>query len=213
MSRARQTILIAALAWVAVALSTGCALAPPREVPPQTGRVLDEETQQPIEGAIVVLRWQGVGTKAFVDTETVCYHVESAVTDVDGRYATAPWTEESRYRDLSMKSILVSTYRAGYRQVRMNEGISALYLKRDKRRAKERLEYLLVLSSSVSCGSSDGRPDKLLTLYDSMYREATSIGGTSIEERKIVNSLHYSRDVFQYGWDAAQKRRESGMYE
>lgn len=213
MSRAIQPIVYIVLAWLMVATLAGCVLAPPREVPPQTGRVLDEETQQPIEGAIVVLRWQGVGTKAFVDTQTVCYHVESAVTDDQGRYVTMPWTEESRYLDLSMKSILVSAYKAGYRQVRMGEGTSALYLKRDKRQAKERLGYLLAWSSYVSCGSSDDQPAKLLRLYDSMYQEAARISGNSIEERKIVNSLHYSRDVFQYGWDAAQKRRESGMYE
>lgn len=199
MTRQRQIILIPVLAWVLVALSAGCALTPPREVPPQTGRVLDVETQQPIEGAIVVLRWQGVGTKAFVDTQTVCYHVESAVTDTEGRYVTDVWREASMYRDLSMKQVLQTAYKSGYRHVRTDIATGDQYLRRDMRNAEDRLEYLMSMAND-SCFSEEFK--EFIPLNDAIYREAKEIAVTD-EQQQVAGRILFYLNVLIYGWDEA----------
>ncbi len=208
MTRQRYAILIAVLAWVLVLLSASCALAPPREVPPQTGRVLDVETQQPIEGAIVVLRWQGVGTKAFVDTQTVCYHVESAVTDTEGRYKTDGWREAPIYRDLSMKQVLHTVYKPGYRHVRTDIATGDQYLEKDARSVKERLEYLI--STSVSCSAVEDK--KLSNLYRSLYSEAESVATTK-EEVAIALILLIEVEKQEVGSTEAWRRFEQRKLE
>ena len=54
------------------------------------GQVLEAETNKPIPGAIVVVRWHG--TWAPPAGTSTCYHVESAMTDAEGRYKTPAWT-------------------------------------------------------------------------------------------------------------------------
>lgn len=58
----------------------------------QNDFVLDEDTHQPIKGAIVVARWVGT-ISALVDSQTTCYHVESTTTDAQGRYQLPAWTK------------------------------------------------------------------------------------------------------------------------
>lgn len=202
--------LIKAVLVTTLITLTACALAPAREIPAQTGRVLDEETHQPIEDAIVVLRWQGVGTKAFVDTQTVCYHVESAMSDTYGRYTTMPWKEESRYRDLSMKEMLPTVYKAGYRQVREDRATGAQYLRKDMGSVKERLEYLQQLPGILSCGGDIGT-SKLIDVVEGIYMEAIELCKQTCD-RKVLNSIHYQHDVIKYGWEATQERKKRGGY-
>jgi hypothetical protein len=165
--------------------------------------VLDEETRLPIEGAIVVFRWQGTGIKAFVDTQTVCYHVESAVTDAEGRYVTAPWKEESRYRDLSMKQILDTAYKAGYVHTRTDRTTGDQYLRRDERGVKARLEYLD--RAAVFCPDADESMRKLLPLYKALYAEASNLATTN--EERIEALYHLKRvEILEVGSDEAWRR-------
>lgn len=203
MNTSIQPVVSVVLAWLMAATLASCALAPPREVPAQIGRVLDEETQQPIEGAIVVFRWQGVGTKAFVDTQTVCYHVESAVTDAEGRYTTASWKEESRYRDLSMKQVLDTAYKAGYMHTRTDRTTGDQTLRKDNRGSKERLEYLD--RAAVFCPGADESMRKLLPLYKALYAEASDLAKTN--EERIEALYHLKRvEILEVGSDEAWRR-------
>ena len=62
----------------AVALtSTGCYL-------PVNGRVIDAETNQPIEGAVVLVEW--TKTKGFGFTYTESYKVAETTSDKDGKF-------------------------------------------------------------------------------------------------------------------------------
>lgn len=199
MNSVAQRLISVFVAGLVASVIVGCALAPAHEIPAQTGRVLDEETQQPIEGAIVVLRWQGVGTKAFVDTQTVCYHVESAESDVNGRYTTMPWKEESRYRDLSMKQVLPTVYKAGYRFVRVDRSTGDQYLRRDTLDVKERLGYLISLIRSGSCLASGESQRNIYHLRESIYYEAKSLGASNDDlqwMRKMAASAWLALDPY-----------------
>src|SRR5687767_5886900 len=54
------------------------------------GKVLEEGTDKPIEGAIVVVRWSGA-LSAFVESRPVCVHVDTVTTDAQGRYRFSSW--------------------------------------------------------------------------------------------------------------------------
>jgi len=64
-----------------------------------SGQVLDEVTNQPIAGAVVVVEWQAMHTN-FVEADRECLHVETAVTDAKGRYRVASWAGAFAPRNL-----------------------------------------------------------------------------------------------------------------
>jgi len=177
-----------------ILLSACSALAPPRQIAPVTGQVIDEATAQPVEGATVVMRWQGTGTKAFVDQHTECYHVETATSDSEGRFSSKPWQEESRYRNLGLKERMVTVYKVGYRHVR-SEG-EAHYLERDTGSVEERLEYLL--RTAVDCDESGDDRKKFLPLYRDIYDEANTIA-VDEEDRKVVEILLFGLESIDVG--------------
>lgn len=81
-----------ALVLALVALAAGCVLAPPvywgREI---RGRVVDADTGEPIEGAVVVADWKlysgGWGHGGHGDS----LRKEETLTDADGRFAFPSW--------------------------------------------------------------------------------------------------------------------------
>lgn len=204
----RQTILINVLVWVVATLMAGCALAPPREVPTQTGRVLDEETQQPIEGAIVVVQWSGVTAHTFipVDSRRVCYHAESALSDGNGRFKTRSWEEERQHRGLSGKRAVATAYKAGYRHVRVDMATGDQYLKMDMGSVKDRLEYLSHIA--VSCGADRADQLKLLPFYKALYQEANNLAETKEEKKKALYRL-LDVEQIEIGYDEAWRRLDS----
>lgn len=56
---------------------------------PFTGQVVDATTGKPIEGAYVVAQW--ASNAGIADSRSICYHVETAVSDKSGRYRISGW--------------------------------------------------------------------------------------------------------------------------
>ncbi len=83
---ASRAIVIVVSAWVLSACSIGGA----RHWEAREGVVLDATTHNPIEGAIIVARWEG-WISALVETSSVCYHVETAKSDTEGRFRISKW--------------------------------------------------------------------------------------------------------------------------
>ncbi len=208
MSRTEQYFLAAIFVVVSI---SACSLLPPTKISPVTGRVLDHDTGQPVAGAIVVVRWIGTATKAFVDQHTACYHVETAKTDAEGIYETTSWLEASKYQDLGFKGRRIMVYKAGYRHIAGDEG-GMLYLEKERVAVDQRLEYLLWLSGYLSCGSWKNQHSVYTELYEAMYQEALSIAANDARQRKVVNSLKYNLDVVKLGWEEAHRRRLAGAY-
>jgi hypothetical protein len=57
---------------------------------PVDGQVLDYDSGQPIEGAIVIGLWQGEYFQ-IVESKSACVHAESTVSDANGRYHIDGW--------------------------------------------------------------------------------------------------------------------------
>jgi hypothetical protein len=55
------------------------------------GQVLDDESNQPVPGAIVVATWNAMELNWATDAHSVCLHVETATADAAGRYRLPDW--------------------------------------------------------------------------------------------------------------------------
>lgn len=174
------------------------------------GRVLEEGTHKPIPGAIVVVRWQG-RVSSFVDSQGVCYHVETATTDEQGNYQTKAWSQKQDY-SVKFDHLSVDAYKPGYGLPGRPSQVSEIArLAPFKGTRGERLEYLKNMIGN-ECGAREDYAQKLIPLYRSLYEEARSISVTK-EDKKVVRTLHYSIDRLELGNDEADKKLFGREYE
>jgi hypothetical protein len=68
-----------------------------------SGRIVDEDTGRPIKDAIVVVSWTATMSN-FTHGSLVCYHIETAITDANGRYLIPKWRRMASGRERWMKS-------------------------------------------------------------------------------------------------------------
>ena len=83
----KQSLRVAA---VALLLSVASAQAFSLSGTAVDGKVVDENTGSPVAGAVVVVTWVG-DTSGIVGGNTVCYHVETTMSDADGKFHTPRW--------------------------------------------------------------------------------------------------------------------------
>lgn len=76
-----------------------------------TGRVVDKETNKPIENYVVMVTWVGY-VSTFVSTINSCYNIEVVLTDKDGRYKTKPWLKNTVM--VSGKQRYICAFKDGY---------------------------------------------------------------------------------------------------
>ena len=163
---------------------------------PIDGMVLEDETDKPIAGAIVVVQWRG-DLPGFADSKTMCYHVESTLTDAAGRYRIAKWKkkpdpERDWERRIVNKEFIVSAYKEGYGLTKqaIREKHEVVYMGSFEGTAEERLGYLLRMLSATSCPSAGRSSKKLYSMYKAMYDEAKAVSITD-GDRKTVDILRY----------------------
>ncbi len=156
-----------------VSLQGACSIGSVRHWDVQDGLVLDATTQNPIEGAIVVARWQG-WISALVDASSVCYHVETAKSDAEGHFRIPKWTKLPG--KVHHGDVVFSTYKAGYRQVHGEN--KKLYdvqsLKRDLGSSQDRLCYLFRLPTVLNCGV-DGSEGQYYSVLNIIFAEAKQL--------------------------------------
>ena len=190
--------LLVTLPLTACALSGG----------PVSGEVLEERTNQPIPGAIVMVRWKG-DLPGFADSKTVCYHVESTVSDETGGYRIAAWSKEAAadwQTRIINKEFVVVAYKVGYgfsNQSSQKEEIE--YLAPFTGTSGERLGYLKRVSDGTKCDEAGERIMNRLPLEKAIYEEAKAIAQTP-EEKKIVETLLFGLESRGHGSMEALKR-------
>lgn len=148
------------------------------------GNVVEQGTNKPIPGVIIVARWRETPF-SIGHSNTICVHVESAVTDEAGHY---------RLRGYKGRTpSLLDGYKIGYETPTSHSGapsINDLVLKPFTGTRGERLEYLS--RAAVSCSHVRKIEIKLLPLYRALYEEASSIAVTKEEKTK---ALHHLKDI------------------
>lgn len=198
-------MILAAFSLTACGLSGG----------PESGKVIDASTNKPVEGVIVVARWIG-HLATWAHGSTNCYHVESTTTDGNGEFHIPKWKKdytEDWQRNVSPRYVDVTVYKPGYQQTlgdaeRQSDKNVIYYLEPFKGAREERLKYLLAMSGN--CFSEEF--EQLTPLIKALYQEAKHLAITGADS-EIVNSLHYSVDVLELGWNEANRKRMEGAYD
>lgn len=153
------------------------------------GVVIDKSTGKPVEGAIVVAQWQGAGFH-LVDSRTVCFHVESATTDQDGRYNIAA-LPAAPAGVMGESALVAGVYKEGYREVsykdtqepgfvRAPRGVVHLIPFTGGR--EERFKYIQRINLGCSGAGESNR--NLLHAYKAVYEEMKRIAITDKEKKR-----------------------------
>ena len=140
------------------------------------GRVVDAETGAPIPGALVIAEWSGdIGGP--VQSSEVCFHMEVATTDAEGRYHIPGWSRrpvadwEGGFFGVRNVEVSRRTYKAGYTHFKYEPDNSAnILMSRANGADIERIGYLLH-SGSQSCGREDGSLLNELVLWTAICDE------------------------------------------
>jgi len=179
------------------------------------GRVLDYQTNKPIPGAIVFAYWEG-HMWAVVESQTVCIHLDTTVSDDQGRYHFGAWRKPATINFVTRIHPYVLAYKPGYGDpqgiYRQPEGITYLAPFTGTREA--RLKYLSIWGSRTGWCERKGEDyaNKLIPLYRALYSEGKSIAVTKDEKRR-VSHLHYWLDSLELGDAEADKKLHGGEYE
>src|SRR6266566_6673967 len=175
---------------------------------PIEGKVLEEGTNRPITGAMVVVRWVGRTTSTlsglYVESRDMCYHVETALTDTEGSYRTSAWKQEQQKNySLKFDHFSVDAYKPSYGiPTAPSQKREVFLLKPFTGTREERLRA--VWSSGVQCGSAGESRKNLIPLYRALHEEAMSLA-QSQEGKKIVNALQNELEKLESGNDATKR--------
>ena len=183
---------------------------------PVAGQILEAGTKKPIPEAIVIVRWQGTYSR-IVDSQDVCYHVETATTDAEGRFRTPGWVERKpRGPFFSPGGWDITAYKPGY-ETDWPAAYSATedykrnirYLKPFTGTKAERLKYLMHVLEAARCGATDGSERNLHPLYKTLYEEGSGIALTK-REKEMVDSLRYWSTFVLFDSSKPSTRDEKG---
>ncbi len=160
---------------------------------PVSGQVIDAETGQPIAGAIVVARWKG-SVSALVDSQSVCFHVETAVSDPEGKYHVPLWWQQPRLWLMIGSGRVVEGYRAGYEGIyphskQATEHPDDIYMKRFVGTDSERLQFINErIFSGMSCINASASRRNLFFLESAAIQEAKRLA-SSDEQQKMLEGM------------------------
>lgn len=163
---------------------------------PTEGQVLYDDTKTPAEGVYVTAKWQGY----YYGGSHTCVHMESTITDIQGRYKTPGWSSDSK-NGTRMESEVPSVYiyKPGYveashitsdgtriyQQYKPGIGLLEIY----KGTNEERMQSLVDLSNNLSCQGTDEK--SLFQMQAAIYREARGLA-ISERDKDVVRSIKWN---------------------
>jgi hypothetical protein len=199
MNATTRTLLLLVISMLLAPL-TACALSGQA----LEGQVLEAATKKPLLDSLVVARWQGTYS-AIAETKTVCYHVETATTDVEGRYRTPAWSAKSKGPFFSPETVIITAYKLGYQSTRVQRTKGVTYLQPFAGTREERFKYLERVFGASGCGTNDGSDKNSIPFMRALYDEAKSIAQTQ-EEKRMLEFFLYAIEKLEIGFEQAEKR-------
>ena len=172
------------------------------------GQVLEERTGQPIPDAIVVVTWKG-DWWAVVESSTVCYHVETARTDAQGKYHIPAWSSPWKVENLIVfnREVYADAYKPGYTwPINLGNTPKNIFLARFKGTPAHRLESF-ARDGGYGCGFTDGSAKNMAIFFRARYEEAKNLAVTK-EELDLVDGLLTGAESLELGSQVADQRRE-----
>lgn len=185
---------------------------------PFEGRVFEEGTRKPLEGATVVVKWFAA-MSGMNGPWYPCYHVEVATTGKDGRFLVPKWTiseddpgAPTLLKDLNLyrissidKPIETQVYMPEYVAEEMRwtkQATAAISARPFKGTDSERVEMLYRLDRRIDeCPSSE----HILSLRKRLLAEARSIARSSVDAF-YVEGLLTGIETTEHGPDEARRR-------
>lgn len=178
---------------------------------PVKGTVLEEGTDKPIPGATIVVRWEGTAF-SFADTQSICIHVESTLTDDKGHFRIPAWRASVEPAGVHGLKPLITVYKLGYEEYRPPGYVRTKEFKQNIRYLRpftggreERLRK--TAGAAVSCGSAGESKKNLLPLYQKLYADAAPLVVTK-NDRLIVNGLLRQIDLIVLPYEEVLKRAD-----
>jgi len=165
---------------------------------PIDGQVIDSDTNQPIQGAIVVARWNRA--EGFIaDSVSVCRHVATAVTDAKGRYHIDKWQHSTDFIEwlfMSSYGVSLDAFKPGMESVwpavyKTNEMTGSLKLAVWSGTHAARMGRLRgkISSGALECAGDDQAQDVLKAVQETIYAEAHAIATADEEDQKIIRYM------------------------
>lgn len=164
----------------------------PKTWPEIRGQVLEYDTNKPIEGVHVVTKWKGGG--GVVDYQSVCYHMEGAVTDKNGNFIIPTFNESLDAGMLTDKYMLYTIYKPGFevytdpRQAYRKNTDTTWFMKKYEGNADERFSYFRELMPSLICSNAGVSKRNAYPLHRDVFYEAKKLAKTE-EQRETVEWL------------------------
>lgn len=166
------------------------------------GRVVEAESRKPIEGAIVVVRWEGY-VSALVDSQSVCVHVQTTTTDKDGRYKFPAWNKPDKRGPVKEIRPDITVYKTGYQWPDKILGkANEYYLTPAKGTSAEKLKFFERIVRSFGCGAAGRSGKNKYNLYKTLYNDAKPLIKTE-EDKKTLAWLKW---VAAKAWVATDER-------
>jgi len=172
---------------------------------PFPGQVVDAETGRPIEGAFVLALWKGeVG---LFDAQSICYHVETTVSDEDGRFRIPGWIGAGHFGVMN-SYVSTAVYKQDYEDVFARKSSNRLVLRRFKGTSEKRFGQLVKLVGPICDSKGKTSVEKLLPLSKLIYKEAKDIAYTNTDT-KTLEWMQYQLEILKLGHDKAEANRTS----
>ncbi len=166
---------------------------------PVNGVVLDETSGKPISDAIVYASWRGHGSAGLADGGSVCFHVETARTDAEGKFRLAGWSDGFSLRDMfiSEKIVILDAFKPGYNRLGPPNytGGKIFLAPRGQQTDASYFEYLAAVDRQSMCPGGGRSLQNLYPLFNALVAEAKQFARTK-EERDTVKGMAQMREQF-----------------
>ena len=146
----------------------------------QDGQVIDTETWTPLPGALVIVEWTAdIGGP--VQSSAICYHLEVAVADENGRYHIPAWHRrpvanwEGGIAGLNNIQVSRRAYKAGFAFIGEDPRLRSTLLTAPFRGTPEQRVTQLAYQGTRGCGAHDGSRVQELVLWKAICQEARQI--------------------------------------
>jgi len=155
------------------------------------GQVLEEGTNKPVAGAVVVVTWTGNDSSGLVHGQSVCYHVETATSDAMGKFHIGRWSDGVSMRSLFIgnRAIYKEAYKAGYTRPDVPSNKPEKVLVAPFKGTKDEYFYYLDrLAGSNGCPGGGESKKNLYRLYAPLAEEAKNIA-ENIGQKKLAEKF------------------------
>ena len=170
------------------------------------GQVLEEGTNKPIEGALVVAIWKGSQVRP-AHSSTVCYHVETTTTDAQGKYRIQDFSGNLNPFIADRQSSIGSIYKRGYHVSKQKPPAVGIELLALHSGAQDQQFEQIGARVPYECSLTDEGKKSLLPLMRLMYEEMKSNAKT-LKQMEQVDGMLNSIESVEFGAEVAYERQK-----